>query len=246
MQAAVELCNRGCAMGANNRTTAILGGVVLVVIVLAGWGLKAMLARPKTPQETMEQFARQAQAQAQAYSQGQVQMPDMSKLANLNMAGTTGNLNPAAQMAMLKLVQKGQISMVTAAYLSQAKAQILSQSSNSVRYSLTFPDGVTSETTITLTPGQTYSPNPQEIAQAQKTGVQAYRVQFSAKTESETKARMTLRYFVPDTAMPAGLQQRLQNKSAAFFQLIPSANAEGNLGIDVVSDTGVEVTKEVL
>jgi len=39
---------------------------VLVVIVLAGWGLKALLARPKTPQQTMEDFARQAQAQAHA------------------------------------------------------------------------------------------------------------------------------------------------------------------------------------
>jgi hypothetical protein len=37
-----------------------MGSVVLVVIVLAGWGLKALLARPKSPQETMEEFARQA------------------------------------------------------------------------------------------------------------------------------------------------------------------------------------------
>jgi hypothetical protein len=53
-------------MGANNRALAILGIVVLVVIVLAGWGLKAVLTRPKSPQETMEEFARQAQAHAQA------------------------------------------------------------------------------------------------------------------------------------------------------------------------------------
>ena len=53
-------------MGANHRTLAILGSVVLVVIVLAGWGLKAMRARPKSPQETMEEFARQAQALARA------------------------------------------------------------------------------------------------------------------------------------------------------------------------------------
>lgn len=33
---------------------------MLVVIVLAGWGLKALLARPKSPQEAMEEFARQA------------------------------------------------------------------------------------------------------------------------------------------------------------------------------------------
>lgn len=236
-------------MGANNRTLAVLGSVVLVVIVLAGWGLKALLACPKTTQQTMEDFARQAQAQAQALAQAQkqaqAQMPDMAKLAS--MAGISGsNLSPASQIAMLQLVQKHQVSMATAAYLVQAKAQILSQSNNSVRYSLTFPDGITSETTITLTPGQTYSPTPAEIAQAQRTGVQAYRVQFSAKTESETKARMTLRYFVPDAAMPANLQQRLQNKSASYFQIIPDAFAEGNLGVDVAQDTGIEVTKEIL
>ncbi len=222
-----------------------MGSVVLVVIVLAGWGLKTLLARPKSPQETMEEFARQAQAQAQAQARAAGQMPDMAKLASL-AALSDSNLSPAAQMAMLQLVQKHQVSMTTAAYLVQAKAKVLSQSSNSVRYSLTFPDGVTSETTITLTPGQSYSPTAAEIARAQKTGVQAYRVQFSARTESETKAHMTLRYFVPDAAMPPSLQQRLQNKSASFLQLVPSAYADGNLGIDVVSDTGVEVTKEVL
>ncbi len=236
-------------MGANNRTLAVLGSVVLVVIVLAGWGLKALLARPKSPQQTMEEFARQAQGQAQALAQAQkqaqAQMPDMAKLASM-AAMPGGSPSPAAQMAMLQLVQKHQVGMATAAYLAQARAQVLSQSNNSVRYSLTFPDGVTSETTITLTPGQTYSPTPAEIAWAQKSGVQAYRVQFSAKTERETKTRMTLRYFIPDASMPAALQQRLQNKSASFFQLIPSAYAEGNLGVDVVSDTGVEVTKEVL
>lgn len=232
-------------MGSNNRRLAILGSVVLVGIVLAGWGWKTLSGRPKAPPQTMEDFARQAQAQAQALAKSQGQMPDMAKLAS--MAGMSGgNLSPAAQMAMFQLVQKHQISMGTAAYLAQAKAQILSQSNNSVRYSLTFPDGVASETTITLTPGQTYSPTPTEIARAQRTGVQAYRVQFSAKTDSETKARMTLRYFVPEAAMPESLQQRLQNKSASFFHLIPSAYADGNLGIDVIADTGVEVTKEVL
>jgi hypothetical protein len=233
-------------MGASNRTLVILGSVVLVVIVLAGWGLKALLARPKSPQERTEEFARQAQAQAQAQARAPGQMPDMAKLAS--MAGMSGsNLSPATQVAMLQLVQKHQISMGVAAYLVQAKAQVLSQSSNSVRYSLTFPDGISFETMITLTPSQKYSPTPAEIAWAQKTGVQAYRVQFSAKTESETKARMTLRYFVPDAAVPASLRQRLQNSSASFFQLIPPAHADGgNLGVDVVSDTGVEVTKEVL
>ncbi|HMK21562.1 MAG TPA: hypothetical protein VK466_04465 [Terriglobales bacterium] len=230
-------------MGANNRRLPILGAAVLVGIVLTGWGL---LRHPKSQQQTMEDFARQAQAQAQALAEQQSRTPDMSKLANLNMAGMTGNLSPAAQVAMLQLVQKHQVSMATAAYLAQAKAEVLSQSNNSVRYSLTFPDGVRSETTITLTPGQSYSPTSAEIAQAQKSGVQAYQVQFSAKTENDTKARMKLRYFIPGAALPSTLQQRLQARAASFLQFIPSAYADGNLGVDVVSDTGVEVTKEAL
>src|SRR5262249_20581841 len=86
-------------MGANNRTLAILGGVVLVVIVLAGYGLKAMLTRPKTPQETMEEYARQAQAQmtkaqkqmalAQTQAQAQMAQAQAQMLAGAN--GTPTN-----------------------------------------------------------------------------------------------------------------------------------------------------------
>jgi hypothetical protein len=86
-------------MGANNRTLAILGGVVLGVIVFAGYGLKAMLTRPKTPQEAMEEYARQAQAQmtqaqkqmAQAQAQAQAQMAQ----AQAQMLGAGANGTPS-------------------------------------------------------------------------------------------------------------------------------------------------------
>ena len=71
-------------MGVNNRALAILGGAVLVVIVLAGWGLKALLTRPKTPQETMEEFARQAQAQA-----AQIQAQMLSASSKSTPSNTT-------------------------------------------------------------------------------------------------------------------------------------------------------------
>jgi hypothetical protein len=194
-----------------------------------------------------QEAVKQLQQQLGAYAQVQQGLANMPNLANVNPGMYSGNLSPAAQTAMIQLVQKYQISMGVAAFLAQAKAQVLSQSNNSVRYSLTLPDGITSETTITLTPNQEYSPTPAEIALAQRTGVQTYRVQFSAKTESETKARITLRYFIPNSAIPANLQQRFQDKTTSFFQLIPSAYAgDSSLGMDVVSDTGVEVTKEVL
>ena len=66
-------------MGSNNRALGILGSVVVGVIVLAGWGLKALLGDRKPQPQSMEELARQAQAQAQA--QSQVRMPDLAKLA---------------------------------------------------------------------------------------------------------------------------------------------------------------------
>jgi hypothetical protein len=84
-------------MGANNRTLTILGSVVLVVIVLAGWGLKALLARPKSPQEIMEEYARQAQAQAQAMARAQGQMLGIpSNSAPLNKTVISTPMAPPA------------------------------------------------------------------------------------------------------------------------------------------------------
>src|SRR5258705_9971477 len=119
-------------MGASNRTLVILGSVVLVVIVLAGWGLKALLARPKSPQQTMEDFARQAQAQAQASAQGR--MPAMAKLASL--AGMGGD-----QALLLKLMTQYHMDPRAASYLSQTKIKVLDETKTSVHYLLTFPDG---------------------------------------------------------------------------------------------------------
>ncbi|GAC1633617.1 MAG: hypothetical protein NVS9B14_08620 [Candidatus Acidiferrum sp.] len=84
-------------------------------------------------------------------------MPNMANLPNF--ANLPGAYSPASQMAMAKLVQSG-VGMGVASYLMQAKPQILAQSSNSVRYSLTFPNGVSSESTITITPNHARSHRP--------------------------------------------------------------------------------------
>ncbi len=87
-------------MGANNRTLAILGSAVLVVIVLAGWGLKAMLARPKTPQEMMEEYARQAQAQAaQMQSQMMRMRPDGTSFNNSGFNNSAFNNRTSSNQA---------------------------------------------------------------------------------------------------------------------------------------------------
>jgi hypothetical protein len=231
-----------------------------ILLVVAGLALIAVLVAVRAAyvfvQARLEEQRRQEQiAQAQdAMKQMQQQLGAYAQPANMPGPANPdlptmppGQYSPAVQAAFLQLVQKHQISAGIAAYLAQAKAQVLSQSSNSARFSLTFPDGITAETTITITPGH-YVPNAAEIARAQTTGVQTYRVQFSSESVSETKARIVLRYFVPNAVVPAGLQPRLQANSASFFQFVPDAYAQegGNLGMDVATDTGIEVAKEVL
>ena len=90
-----RICNWGDLWVRSNRTLVILGSVVLVVIVLAGWGLKAMLARPKTPQEMVEEYARQAQAQA-AQVQAQMQSQMMGVRPNFTSLNNSTASNKAA------------------------------------------------------------------------------------------------------------------------------------------------------
>lgn len=200
----------------------------------------------KAAQDAMKQW----QQQIGAYSQMQQNMPNFANLPNManlpNFANMPGAYSPASQMAMAKLMQSG-VGMGIASYLMQAKSQILAQSNNSVRYSLTFPNGVSSESTITITPNQSYSLTPSELALAQKTGRHVFNVHLSSKKESDTKARILLTYFVPNSAIPANMQQRLQNKSAHLFSFVPSVYAdESGPGVGIAQDTGIEIAKEIL
>jgi hypothetical protein len=133
-------------------------------------------------------------------------------------------------------------------YLTQAKAQVLGQTNTSAHFILTFGNDLTSDETITLTPNQPYTPTPVEMAESGQRPV--YQGKFSVEYESETKARVHLQYFVPNTAVPADLQRRMQSSTAQWFQLVPSASAQegggSSMGMNVASDTAVEVTKEVL
>jgi hypothetical protein len=200
-------------------------------------------------QQAAQDAMKQWQQQMGAYSQMQQNVPNLANLPNManmpNFSGMPG-YSPASQMAMARLMQSG-VGMGIASYLVQAKAQVLSQSNNSVRYSLTFPNGVYSESTVTINPNQHYSPSSAELAMAQKTGRHVFNVHLSSKKESDTKARITLTYFVPNSAIPANLQQRLQNKSAQRFSILPSVFAdEGGPGVGIAQDTGIEIAKEIL
>lgn len=233
-------------MGANNRTLVLVGSVVVVLIALAGWGLKALLARPKSPQETMEEFARQAQAQAQAQGQAQARMPNMAKLASL--AGMGGD-----QAVMLKLMTQYRMDPRAALYLSQTKIKVLDESKTSVHYLLTFTDGVTSEETMTLKPAH-YTPTSADLERRSRTGVRVFHPTLSQKKVSEDEVQFTLRYYVQLDTLPATLQEQIRKASARsrdHFEIVPSAWAQerggggGDNGAGFVGWNIAEMTKSM-
>src|SRR5215475_6697511 len=209
-------------MGVNNRTLAILGSVVLVVIVLAGWGLKALLTRPKSPQQTMEEFARQAQAQAQP-----ARMPDMTKLASMTSMAGTGGSNP---MLMVKLM-RDRADPRAMNFITQTKITLVSENGRSVHYVLTFPDGVTSDENVTITPDQHYTPTQAELKRPRKLGPQVFQAKLTAQKISDKEFQFTLRYYVVQESLPADLLQKIRQAGAGtadsdFFTIVPAAWAQ--------------------
>jgi len=231
----------------------VTGAVVLIVFLGVARAIQVHLQESYAEHQRAEQMAKaqdamkQLQQQLGAYSQMQQNMPNFANVPNMaNMNMPAGNYSPAAQMAMVKLMQKG-ISPSTAMMLTQAKAQVISQSNTSLRYTLTFPNGVSSDTTLNITPDQKYSPTPVELERARRTGHAIYHVKLSAKAESETKIHLILQYFVPNSEIPVNLLQRIHGQSAADFQIVPSVYAdEGNTGAGIAQDTGIEIAKEFL
>jgi hypothetical protein len=162
------------------------------------------------------------------------------------------NAAGANQMAAYKLMSQYGVDIGRAIYLAQAKAKVLRQSNTSVHYLLTLPDGISSDETITITPDVRYTPTQAELETAVKTGRHIYNVKFTAKNESDTKAHLTLQYFVLYSAVPPELQRRIhtQTSSLHWFDLVPSAWAQESggegLGAGVYQDTAIEVAKEFL
>lgn len=232
----------------------IVGAALLVVALIGFRAIQAYIQEQSEAHQRAEQMAKaqdamkQWQQQLGAYSQMQQNMPNLANLPNLaNMTMPAGNYSPAAQIAMMKLMQKGNVPPSVAAQLIQAKAQVISQSNTTLRYTLSFPNGVSADTTLTITPDQKYSPTTAELAQSRRTGHLIYNVKLSAKPESETKSHIILQYFVPFSEVPATLQQRLHGQSAANFHFVPPVFAdEGNMGVGIAQDTGIEIAKEVL
>ncbi|HST09232.1 MAG TPA: hypothetical protein VLL05_02555, partial [Terriglobales bacterium] len=238
-------------MGANNRTLTILGSVVLIVIVLAGWGLKVLLVHPKSQQQSMEEFARQAQAQAQALAQAQAQgqgkMPDIAKLASL--AGMGGD-----QGVMLKLMTQYRMDPRAASYLSQTKIKVIDESNASVHYVLTFPDGVISDEVLTIKPDQHYTPSAAELKRVSRSGIRVFQPKLTQMKISEDEVQFTLHYYVAQNTLPPNVVDRIhkaERGSQDFFTIVPAACAQegggsgGDNGTGFVGWNIAEMTKSM-
>jgi hypothetical protein len=232
-------------MGSNNRALGILGSVVVVVIVLAGWGLKALLGDRKPQPQSMEELARQAQAQAQA--QSQVRMPDMAKLASLGGMG-------GDQAVMLKLMTEYRMDPRAASYLSQTKIKVLDESNTSVHYVLTFPDGVTSDEVETIKPDQHYIPTAAELKKVSRSGIRVFQPKLTQKKLSDDEAQFTLHYYVAQNTLPTNIQDRIHKAAEGlpgFFSIVPSVWAQegggggGDNGTGFVGWNIAELTKSM-
>lgn len=232
----------------------IAGAFVLIVLLVGARSAYIYIQEQSEAHQREEQIAKAQQAtqdamkqwqqQMGAYTQMQQQMQqNMPSFANMNLPAGAGS--PASQMAMVTLIQKG-ISPNIALQLTQAKVQVISQSNTSLRYTLSFPNGISSDTTLNITPDQKYSPTQPDLDRARRTGRAIYNVKLSAKQDAD-KTHLILQYFVPYSQVPATLQQRIHGQSAASFSLLTSVYAdEGNIGVGIAQDTGIEIAKEIL
>jgi len=227
-----------------SKTFLIRGGIALLAVLLLGWTLKGVFSREPKAQVTQPAYTSQMPSGASA--------PDMSQLAKL--AGMSD-----AQALMLKYatgVRAGQSDLSPQAmeYLKGTKLEILGETNTSVHYLQTFPDGVTSEETITIIPNQKYTPTSAEVEKSTQARVQVFRPSLAIKQISSRERVFTLQYYLSEAALPPQILQRIgQSKSAAqssqreFFTIVPKAWAQegGDNGGQFVTWNVMELVKSM-
>ncbi|MBZ5501447.1 MAG: hypothetical protein LAN59_04280 [Acidobacteriia bacterium] len=176
--------------------------------------------------------------------------PSPQAMSPFGLFGQPGSAIPGLSKAgvdatVFSLMSQYGLDMRTATYLAQAKIRVISQSNTAAHLILTFPDNLIADETITLTPGEQYTPTAAELEEATRSGVLIYNRKFSAKAEGADETRITLQYFVPYSAVPAELQQTIRGQapSAQWWDLVPSAwaqeSGEMGAGVGVSSSFGV-------
>jgi hypothetical protein len=158
---------------------------------------------------------------------------------------------------VIRLMSQYHLGRQAAEFLAKTKVQVVDQTSTSVHYLLTFADGVTSDETITLNPGQKYIPTATEIERAVRPGVQVIKPSLTAKQTGPKEMQFVLHYFLQESALPAEVLEKIHPAAPAvardFFSLVPSAAAQeggggagsGDNGGQFVAWNVVELTKSM-
>jgi hypothetical protein len=166
-------------------------------------------------------------------------MPDMSKL--------TGN-----QMRTYSLIAKYGLSPSLATFISQTKMELISRGDIPIHYVLTFPNGVTADEKITITPNQRFTPTAAELQRPTKSGIQVFRPKLFMKKTGPQEAVFTRDYYVLQSSLPSEFQPFLQKSASNSrppgwdpFALIPTAYAQegSDSGSGYVANEGAEFTK---
>lgn len=175
-----------------------------------------------------------------------------------NLSGTSGPVMPDVskivgnQAAMFNLMNKYRLDPRVAMFVSQAKIEMISQSKTSVHYVLTFPNGVTSDEVITVTPHQKYTPTAAELQRLKHSGVQIFGPNLSVKRTGSGEALFTIHYYALQSSLPATFQPVIQESSSrsqssgwGFFDFVPSVYAQegGDNGSGVVTGEVMEFVK---
>jgi hypothetical protein len=163
---------------------------------------------------------------------------------------TMADVNPAE---LLKLMTQRGLSRSAAGFILRTKLKVLDETDNSVHFLLTFPDGVTSEETITATAGHTYTPTPAEVAALSQKGGGALHPTLTAKKIGPKETLFTLHYFLLESDLPPEVLQRIRQatpKSSArwTFTFVPRAWAQeqgGDNGTQSVIWNTVELVKSM-
>jgi hypothetical protein len=156
-----------------------------------------------------------------------------------------------------RLMSQYHLSRQAAEFLAKTKVQVVGETGTSLHYLLTFADGVTSDETITLNPGQKYVPIAAEIERAERPGVQVIKPSLTAKQMGPKEMQFVLHYFLQESALPAEILQKIHPAAPKvgrdFFTLVPSASAQeggggpgsGDNGGQFVTWNVVELTKSM-
>jgi hypothetical protein len=174
------------------------------------------------------------------------------------LSGTSGSAIPdiskiaGGQTAIFNLMTKYRLDPRVAMFVSQAKIEMISQSKTSVHYVLTFPNDVTSDEMITITPHQKYTPTAAELHRPKNSGVQIFGPKLSVKQTGSGEALFTLHYYALQSSLPAAFQPVIQESSSrskssgwGFFDFVPSVHAQegSDNGSGVVTGEVMEFVK---